>query len=419
MLAAPAQAFTLHVLHINDFHSRIEAVNKYNSTCDEEDEAAGGCFGGAARLHTAINDLRDELEAQGDAVVVLAAGDSFQGSLFFTTFSGQAELEFMNNAGFDAMMLGNHEFDLGVKPLVEFIDGAEFEVVFGNTEAADHETLGPLNHDPVILDVGGEQVAIVGAVTADTSEISSPGPNVSFADPVSYLQGEVAALRGAGIKHIIALTHVGVPEDLRIAASVAGVDAIVGGHTHTLFSNEIEGSPPYPLVAEGPDGATVPVVQAGAFSKYLGHLTLEFDEDGNVTSATGDTIVVDASVEPDPDVLERVKERAAPIRELMGKVVTDLGEAVDGSRESCRAMECQMGNLVAEAMLDRVKGQGVTIAIQNGGGLRASLEAGEITNGQVVTVRGATENNLQNLDELIFRKFNLNFFQCPLQRRNT
>ena len=384
--ALPAGAFTLHVLHINDFHSRIQSINKYDSTCSAEDETAGECFGGAARLHTAINALRDELEAAGENVILLSAGDSFQGSLFFTTFSGAAEMEFMNGAGFDAMVFGNHEFDLGVEPLATFIEGAEFPVIFGNTEATGDNMLGPLNPDPVILEVGGEKVAIVGAVTVDTPEISSPGPTVSFSDPVEYLTRMNAELAAQGVTKIIALTHVGMPVDLRLAAEVPGLDAVVGGHSHTLFNNETEGAPPYPIMAEGADGDIVPVVQAGAYSKYLGHLVLEFDDAGEVVSASGDTILMDASVEPDAGVLARIAEMSGPIDELMGREVATIEGDIDGSRETCRAGECQMGNLLADAMLDRVAGQGVTVAIQNGGGLRASIGGPEVTKGEVLTV---------------------------------
>jgi 5'-nucleotidase len=139
-------------------------------------------------------------------------------------------------------------------------------------------------------------------------------------------------------------------------------------------------------MAPGVDGATVPIVQAGAFSKYLGHLVLEFDDAGEVISATGDTILMDASVEPDPDVLARIAEMSGPIDELMAREVALIEGDIDGSRETCRAQECQMGNLVADAILDRVASQGVTIAIQNGGGLRASIGGPEVTKGEVLTV---------------------------------
>ena len=127
-------------------------------------------------------------------------------------------------------------------------------------------------------------------------------------------------------------------------------------------------------------------MQAGAYSKYLGRITLEFDDAGIVTSATGDTMLLDKGVTPDPEVLARIEELAAPIEELKARKVAEVAADIDGSRETCRARECPMGNLVADAMLDRVKGQGVTIALQNGGGLRASIGAGEVSMGDVLAV---------------------------------
>lgn len=127
-------------------------------------------------------------------------------------------------------------------------------------------------------------------------------------------------------------------------------------------------------------------MQAYAYSKYVGHLELTFDDDGNLTYASGDTILLDASVEEDAEIVARVAELAGPIEEMKTRVVAEAAEAIEGSRDVCRAMECAMGNLVADAMLDRVKDQGVQIAIQNGGGLRASIDAGEITMGEVLTV---------------------------------
>jgi 5'-nucleotidase / UDP-sugar diphosphatase len=380
-----AAEFTLHILHINDFHSRIESINAFDSTCSAEDETEGECFGGVARLKTAIDAKRAELDGQN--VVLLDAGDQFQGSLYFTTYSGQAEVEFMNLIGFDAMVFGNHEFNLGPDPLADFVEKAEFPVVYGNVDASGDNRLGPLDKDPVILEVGGERVAIVGAVTTDVPEISSPGPTIGFGDPIAYLTETVAALEADGIRHIVALTHVGTPEDLRIAAAVPGLDVIVGGHSHTLFSNTAEGAPyAYPHFVEGPDGRQVPIVQVGAYSKYLGHLTLTFDDDGNVTAAEGDAMLLDAAVTPDEAVLARVRELAEPIQELMSEIVAEVAADIDGSRETCRAMECEMGNLVADAMLDRTRGQGVTIALQNGGGLRASIAGGTVTKGDVLAV---------------------------------
>jgi 5'-nucleotidase / UDP-sugar diphosphatase len=388
LMATQASAeFTLHVLHINDLHSRIEPISRFGSTCSAEDNAAGECFGGVARVHTMINELRDSLRAAGENVIVLDAGDQFQGSLMYTTYKGAAEAEFMNMIGFDAMAVGNHEFDDGPEKLAEFVDMVGFPVISGNLDLSQSNLLNGKVGNHVVLEVDGERIGIISALATDTVETSSPGPNVIFQNEVDALAADVATLEAEGVTKIIALTHVGLPRDIEIAAAVPGIDAIVGGHSHTYLSaSDPSRQGAYPTWVSQAGGTFVPVVQAGAYSKYIGHLELIFDDDGNLLHAGGDTIVLDASVAENPEVLERVAALAGPIEELKAQVVGEASEIIEGDRTVCRAMECPMGNLVAEAMLDRVRDQGVTIAIQNGGGLRASIDAGEITMGEVLTV---------------------------------
>ena len=107
-------------------------------------------------------------------MLVLEAGDVFQGSLFFTTYSGQAEAEMMNLVGLDAMIYGNHEFDLGSEPLAKFIETATFPVLSGSVDTAADPLLAPLARDHLLLDLGGERVAILAATTTDTPVIASP-----------------------------------------------------------------------------------------------------------------------------------------------------------------------------------------------------------------------------------------------------
>ncbi len=386
--AGMAQAeYTLHVLHINDLHSRIEPINRFDSTCSAEDDAAGECFGGVARVATKINELRDQLTAAGENVIVLDAGDQFQGSLMYTTFKGAVEAEMMEKIGFDVMAVGNHEFDDGPIKLQEFIDMVSFPVISGNIDVSQEPLLADKVANHTVLEVGGERIGIISALAIDTVETSSPGPNVIFQDEIDSMAADVAALEAEGVTKIIGLTHVGLTKDLAIASAVPGLDAIVGGHSHTyLSSSDPDRAGAYPTFASQEDGTLVPVVQAYAYSKYVGHLVLTFDDAGNVTYAEGDTILLDASVEPDAEIAARVAELAGPIEEMKAQVVGNSTGAIEGSREVCRQMECAMGNLVAEAMLDRVADQGVTISIQNGGGLRASIDEGEITMGEVLTV---------------------------------
>ena len=386
--AGVAQAeFKLHVIHINDLHSRIESINRFDSTCGAEDEAEGKCFGGVARVATKINELRDELTAAGENVIVLDAGDQFQGSLMYTTYKGAVEAEFMEKIGFDAMAVGNHEFDDGPEKLAEFIDLVSFPVISGNLDLSGSNLLKDKVGNHVVLEVGGEKIGIISALATDTVETSSPGPNVVFKDEIDALAADVATLEGEGVNKIIALTHVGLPKDLEIAAQVSGIDAVVGGHSHTYLSaTDPDRAGAYPTYVSQEDGTLVPVVQAYAYSKYVGHFELTFRDDGTLLEAGGDTILLDASVEPDAEIAARVAELAGPIEELKARVIGAASEPIEGDRSVCRAQECPMGNLVADAMLDRVKDQGVTIAIQNGGGLRASIDGGEITMGEVLTV---------------------------------
>ncbi len=380
-----AAEYRLTILHINDLHSRIEEISRFDGACSAEDSAEGKCFGGVARVKAYLDQRRAALEGQN--VLTLDAGDQFQGSLFYSTYKGAAALEFMNEMGFDAMAVGNHEFDDGPQVLSDFIKGAGFPVISGNTDVSAEPLLAGRLPGHVVVNVGGEQIGIISVLATDTDETSSPGPNVKFRDEIDYLTGEVAILEAKGVDKIIALTHVGYKRDLEIAAAVPGIDVIVGGHSHTYLSASDparEGA--YPTWVSGPFGALVPVVQAYAYSKYVGELTVEFDDRGNVIFAEGDTKLLDASVAPDPVIAARVAELGGPIEALKNKVVAETAAPIDGDRSSCRAKECEMGVLVAEAMLDKTAAQGVTIAIQNGGGLRASIDAGPVTMGEVLTV---------------------------------
>lgn len=387
MFAGTAQAETvLHILHTNDVHSRIEPINAYDSTCDDEAKAANECFGGMARIATKIAELRDSITAEGGTVIVLDAGDQYQGTLFYTTYKGQEVVEFMNLIGYDAMAVGNHEFDDGPEGLAVLADGATFPVLSGNVDVSRSNVLADKIAKHVVLEVGDQRIGIVSALAEDTAETASPGPNVIFQDAADGLAASVAALEDEGIDKIIALTHVGYGRDLALAAQVRGIDAFVGGHSHSLLG-EMEGAVgSYPTMVDGPDGVQVPVAQAYAYGKYLGHLTLTFDDAGVLTAAEGQPVLLDASVPEDPAIVARITEMAEPIAALRQQVVASTTEAIDGDRTVCRARECQMGNLVADAMLDRVAAQGVTIAIQNGGGLRASIDAGEVTMGEIYTV---------------------------------
>ncbi|MDB5586762.1 MAG: multifunctional 2,3-cyclic-nucleotide 2-phosphodiesterase/5-nucleotidase/3-nucleotidase [Devosia sp.] len=377
--------FTLNILHINDFHSRFDPITGTDSDCNAETDAKGECFGGIARLKTEIDAKRAEFK-DGNSLLI-SAGDNFQGSLYYTTYKSKVVSDFFNQMGFDVVATGNHEFDDGPAEFSKFIAAAKFPIIGGNFDVSRSPDLRGKIKGSIVIEVGGQKIGIIGATTEDTPDISSPGDDVEFTDVIQYVRGASEALDAAGVDKIILLSHIGYPMDQQVAAALPLVDVIVGGHTHTLLSNTDEkAAGPYPTMVKNPDGVEVPIVTANQYGKYLGDIAVTWDDNGVVTKAEGAPFLIDASVKGDTDFATQLTALAGPIKEAMSVVIGSATAAIDGSRETCRAQECAMGNLLADAILDRASGQGATIAFQNGGGVRASIDAGDITKGEVITV---------------------------------
>lgn len=380
---------TVTILHTNDFHSRVEPISKYDSPCSAEDNAEGKCFGGYARLVTAVAEAR----SRNPDALLFDGGDQFQGSLFYTYYKGKVAAEIMNTMQYDGMTVGNHEFDDGPEVLREFIENVNFPVVMSNADVSKEPALANKIMKSTVVKKGGHTFGIIGLTPEDTGELASPGKNVSFSDPVAAVQGEVDELTAQGINKIIVLSHSGYAVDKRVAGMTTGVDVIIGGHTNTFLSNISDRAVgPYPTMV----GDTA-IVQAYAYGKYIGELSVTFNDAGEVVSATGEPITIDGEVSEQEDIVARVAELAKPLDEIRNKVVASSAAVIEGNRAVCRIQECEMGNLVADAMLDRVKDQGVTIAIMNSGGLRSSIDAGDVTMGEVLTVL-PFQNTLSTFD---------------------
>lgn len=369
--------YTLTILHTNDFHARFEPINKYDSGCGAEDNTEGKCFGGSARLVTAIEEAR----ARSNNSILVDGGDQFQGTLFYTYYKGKLAAEMMNLMGYDGMTVGNHEFDDGPEVLRGFMDAIEFPILMSNADVSAEPLLADKLAKSTIIERGGEKIGLIGLTPEDTDELASPGPNITFSDPVAAVQGEVDALTAQGVNKIVVLSHSGYATDQRVAGETTGVDVIVGGHSNTLLGNMERAQGPYPTMVRN-----TAIVQAYAYGKFLGELNVTFNDAGEITEATGAPLIIDAAVAENADVKARIAEAAAPLDEIRNKVVAEAATAIGGERDVCRAMECAMGSLIADAMLARVKDQGIEIAIQNGGGIRASIDAGPVTMGEVLTV---------------------------------
>ncbi len=370
-ISAQEDTFALTLLHTNDTH----AAHDPSSTGD----------GGVARQATVVNQIR----AEGGNVLLVDAGDRFTGSLFHQQYRGADQIQIMNALGYDVMTLGNHEFDDGEDVLLSFLSGLEFPAVAANIEWGPFADIDALVSPYVVLEIGGQQIGVVGLTTIDTPTASSPSPEVTFTDYLPAVEGAVAELTEQGINKIILLTHTGVELDLELLPQLSGIDVVVGGHSHTLLSSVYRASGDYntnPISAETAAGEPIFYVQAGSNNVYLGRLNVVFDAAGLVTSASGDPILLSRYIAPDPAMVAILDALRDPIDELRAtEIGAEASELLVGDRRVCRLEECALGNLIADAMIAGASTD-ATIAILNGGGIRANIDAGPITLGEVLTV---------------------------------
>ncbi|XP_063078849.1 5'-nucleotidase isoform X2 [Engraulis encrasicolus] len=373
-------AWDLTLLHTNDVHARVEETSRDSGKCTKNP-----CFGGVARRHTKVTELR-KTEPN---VLLLDGGDQFQGTVWFNFYKGAEAAYFMNQLKYDAMALGNHEFDNGWEGLVQpFLQDVECPVLSANIRAAASIEPKVAGHylPYKIFDMGPEKVAVVGYTSRETPALSLPGPHLIFEDEIAALQTQVDKISTLGVNKIIALGHSGFTVDKEIAEKVKGVDVVIGGHTNTFLytgdapSSEVPAGP-YPYMVTSQDGRQVPVVQAYAFGKYLGHLKVTFDSSGNVVTATGNPILLDDQVPQDPDILADVEQWKINLANYSAQYVGETLVYLNGTSQECRFQECNLGNLICDAMVDHnikypdeLQWNHVSACMLNGGAVRSPID---------------------------------------------
>jgi 5'-nucleotidase len=375
---AGPETYTLRVIHTNDHHARIEPVTGGTPPAP--------VHGGVSRRKT----LLDAIRAEGGNQLLLDAGDVFQGTLYFNQYRGLADLEFYNAMGYQAMAIGNHEYDVGQQPLADFIKGATFPLLSANTRTDASSPLDGLIQPWTVIWVGGKPIGIIGATTEETAVLSSPGPGVTFTNAIEAVRQGVQSLRAQGVTTIIALTHIGITFDRELARQVDGISAIIGGHSHTPMGPMLStpaADRPYPEVIASPSGKPVVVATDWEWGRWLGDLTLGFDANGELTRVVAaNPTEVKAAVEPDPGFEQRIAVLRQPIEALRQTRVGEAAVALNGARADVRSKETNLGNLIADSTLAKTRAAGAQVAIVNGGGVRTSIDAGEVTLGEVLEV---------------------------------
>lgn len=383
-------ALQLVILHNNDMHARFEQIGAYGNECQPADVASNRCYGGFARVAHKVREYRAKEANGGLPVLYLNAGDTYTGTPWFAVYKDNITAAFLNLLKPDAISLGNHEFDLGVNGLVPFLNEVDFPVLAANLDLSKTPSMQSTKslRPSTVFTKGGVKIGIIGYLTPETKQLTQVN-TVEYLDEIEAINKEAAALKSQGVNILIALGHSGLERDRQIAAGCPDIDLVIGGHSHTfLYSgtapdevDKPEG--PYPVLVQNKAGRDVPVVQAYAYTKYLGYMKVDFDQAGNLLSFDGSPILLNGAVDRDSDVLELLDVYRPGILEL-DEVIGQTRVLLDASR--CRFEECNIGNMISDAMvmtyaMSREQTNefwtDAAIAFIQGGGIRASIEVGE------------------------------------------
>ncbi|CRL07285.1 CLUMA_CG020264, isoform A [Clunio marinus] len=343
------ELFELSIIHINDFHSRFEETNELSLQCQEYEK----CIGGFARMKNVI----DQLKANRKNAILLNAGDNFQGTSWYSLFRYNVTSHMLNFIDADATTIGTHDFTHGVNGLVPFLKILNSPVVVCNIDDRHEPSIQNLYQKSVIVTRNGRKIGIIGVILQETRDIANTD-NINFKNEADSIRDESTNLRQKGVNIIVVLSHCGLERDRQIALETGDfVDIIVGGHSHHfLYTTFDKSSPgpdipigPYPIVVTPKSGNNrkVLIVQASAFTKYVGDLKVYFNSLGHVKYYEGNPIFLSSNVERDPDILHELIPWREEINRLSQRVVGY--SKVNLMNIGCRRSECVLGSFLADA----------------------------------------------------------------------
>lgn len=325
--------------------------------------------GGLARVAT----LRKELDSEPNIIFVLA-GDTLSPSLESIVFQGEQIIDLWNAVGLNVAVFGNHEFDFKPDVLRKRINQSHFTWLGANV--VDKTTGSPVGgaQPYLIKEVDGVRVGIFGLLTQETLRISQPGPDTDILDPFETARRIVPQMRAQGAQVIIALTHLSLDEDTRLAKAVK-LDLILGGHEHEMIQSQSEGTPIYKM---------------GSDARNLGRIEMKVDaRTGQVQGIVCRVTPVTKGVQEEPrakamiDEWEKKLEDALKVKldDSVGETTVDL----DALETSVRARESNAADFIADAFREAT---GADVALTNGGGIRSDriYPAGAITNRRVYSM---------------------------------
>lgn len=354
---------TVVILHTNDFHGNLLALT----------DADKNSVAGVARIATIVNNVRSTFGK--DHVLLVDAGDAIQGATIANLFQGKSVTDAYNAMGYNVVTLGNHEWDYGQQVLKDRIADAKFDYVNANVTGVN---LGWKSN--VIKNVAGINIGLFGIVTSDLPIIVAPSSltNVTVMDPLATARDQVKDLKSQGVSFVVALSHCGydnggAPLDPAIAAGAPDINLIIGGHSHTVLKTAV-------MV-----GKTM-ITQTGTAGAYVGKEVIDFTTyQGKVTrqGVAYELVPTVTSVPEDPAIKAIVDGYNNQLKEKLSVVVGKALVALDGERADVRTKETNLGNYITDWMCTST---GADIAFENGGSIRTSVPAGDVTVGSIFGV---------------------------------
>ena len=339
---------------------------------------------GAIDNYASVAALKDAYEAAGAQVLLMDAGDFSQGSTSVNVSEGATAVELMNMAGYDVATTGNHEFDFGYANLKTLMESAEFPILAADAFTAEGDLA--MDGDNLTFQLGDVTVGVFGLATPETATKAHPAKleGVTFLaedELFACAQEQVDELTAAGCDYIICLGHLGIDAEstgnrsIDLLENVTGIDVFIDGHSHSTQSDIAEETNGTGMV-----GDTV-LTSTGTQLESVG--VVDIATDGTIDASTISMEDVNATegFTPDQAIVDRVAEINDQIEEELGVVIGSSEVDLNGVKEEVRAGETNLGDLVADAMLWRagLDNENVVAAITNGGGIRASIAAGDIT----------------------------------------
>ncbi|KAJ3665034.1 hypothetical protein Zmor_000550 [Zophobas morio] len=385
--------FDITILHMNDFHARFEETNDEGGSCKSEQ-----CIGGFSRVYDVVTEALSEYPDS----ILLNGGDNFQGTLWYNIFKWNVTQYFLNKLPFDAIVLGNHEFDDGIHGVVPFIKNLKAPVIVSNIDDSLEPDIQNIYKKSVVVERQGKKIGIIGVIIKTADEISNT-EKLKFYDESESVNAEAERLvNEENVFTNIVLSHSGYDTEQEIAkkaTAASKIGLVVGAHSHTfLYTGEPAPGPatpagPYPtIIQRDDDGKTVLVVQASCYSRYLGNITISYDSSGDCVEWSGEPIFLDTDTPQDDTINQELQPWKDEVDAVGNRVIGSTLVTLDESM--CRYSECLLGNFVADVMVysyielaDNSSWTYAALAVYNTGGLRTTIEKGDITYNDMITAQ--------------------------------